>query len=258
MIQIQVDGRPPRHAGSLDLAHAVAGVAGDKLPGRLVEFRGQTQALGIDLRIGLSGALKELGAFAAFFPPDEVTARFYKERGVHVEADDEVSDEGFEAVFSLDLGEVASVSSSVYAGPFRRLAADGEPVQGVFAGSCYGGRYDDLALVAEVLKKRGRVYPGVRLVVSPATLETAQACLAAGFYETFLAAGAMVVVPGGGPGSAGGGAIFGEGEHIASTSEYHRDLEPGQGPPEVHVLSPAAAAVAATEGRLVDPAEFLA
>jgi homoaconitase/3-isopropylmalate dehydratase large subunit len=98
----------------------------------------------------------------------------------------------------------------------------------------------------------------VRLIISPASLETAQACLAAGFYETFLSAGAMVVVPGGGPGSAGGGAIFGDGERIASTAEYHRHLDPGQGSPEVHLLGPAAAAVAATEGRLQDPAEFLA
>lgn len=257
-IQIRVQGRPPRHAGSLDLAHAVAGAAGSKLSGRIVEFRGETQNLGIDLRIGLSGALKELGAFAALFPPDEVTARFYRERGVQVEADEDSAEAGFEATFSLDLEQVASVTAPIYTGPFNRLGTEGEAVQGVFAGSCYGGRYDDLALVAEILKKRGKVAPGVRLVVSPATLETAQASLAAGFYETFLAAGAMVVVPGGGPGSAGGGAIFGEGERIASTSEYHRDLEPGQGAPEVHVLSPAAAAVAATEGRLVDPAEFLA
>ena len=67
----------------------------------------------------------------------------------------------------------------------------------------------------------------------------------------------MVVVPGGGPGTAAG-AIFGDGELIASTAEYHRHLQPGQGLPTVHIVSPATAAVAAATGWLGDPSSYLA
>jgi homoaconitase/3-isopropylmalate dehydratase large subunit len=52
--------------------------------------------------------------------------------------------------------------------------------------------------------------------------------------------------------------MFGEGERIGSTADYHRQLHPGQGVPEVVLLSPAAAAVAAATGKIADPAEFLA
>ena len=259
-VRVEVVGRLPRQAGPLDVAFAVSRVLGPSLGGRMVEFHGDAHLWGVDLRVGLCGLLMEMGALAAMVPVDEIVAKFYKERGKDIDprADGE-SDGGFETEVTVNAQEVESVTALDYAGSCRSLAAsDNTSIHGVFAGSCYGGRYDDLALVAEVLKKEGRVHPDVRLVISPATLETAQACLAAGFYETFLSAGAMVVVPGGGPGSAGGGAIFGEGERIASTAEYHRALEPGQGLPEVHLLSPAAAAVAATKGRLLDPSESLA
>jgi 3-isopropylmalate/(R)-2-methylmalate dehydratase large subunit len=258
-VRVDMTGRLPRYAGPLDLASAVAEVLGPRLRGHVVEIHGDPLPGGVDLRVALCGLLAEMGAFAALVATDDTLIRFYRERGVDIAESVPPPDGGFEATVELDAGAVVSVFGSDYAGPFRPLAAAGDdPVHGVFAGSCYGGRYDDLSLVAEVLKKRGRVAPGVRLIISPASLETAQACLAAGFYETFLSAGAMVVVPGGGPGSAGGGAIFGDGERIASTAEYHRHLDPGQGSPEVHLLGPAAAAVAATEGRLQDPAEFLA
>jgi 3-isopropylmalate/(R)-2-methylmalate dehydratase large subunit len=183
--------------------------------------------------------------------------RFYKERGIAIEEDGGAGEDSSPRI-TVEAKSVVPARGRDYAGPHRPLAgSEGEGVQGVFIGSCYGGRYGDMALVAEILKRAGKVHPGVRLAVSPATLETARGSLAAGFYETFLDAGAMVVVPGGGPGSAGGAGMFGEGERIGSTAEYHRQLHPGQGLPEVVVLSPAAAAVAATTGKLADPAAFL-
>jgi len=257
-IQVQVEGRLPRHVGAWDVAAHVMDLLGDGLPGRAVEMVGEVKDWGVDLRIALTGLLREKGAFASLVEPDAAVARFYKDHGVSVDVEEVRGETGYERVVTLDATRVEARSAPDYGGAGRPLPAeDGEAIQGIFIGSCYGGRYADLALVAEVLKRQGRVTPGVRLVISPATLETARACLAAGFYETFLQVGAMVSVPGGGPGSAAG-AIFGDGELIASTAEYHRHLQPGQGLPTVHIVSPATAAVAAATGRLEDPAEFLA
>jgi len=258
-VRVTFQGKLPRYLGAWDLAHAVAGRLGSRLQGRVVELEPGSGFWDIDFRMGLCGLLVEMGAFCALVSVDEVVAKFYKGRGVEIEVPEAASPDpgGYEAVVTVEADSVVPVTGADYGGPVSRLpAADGAPVQGVFAGGCYGGRYQDLALVAEVLKK-AQVHPEARLVISPATLETARAALASGFYETFLNAGAMITVPGGGPGSAGGGAIFGEGERIASTAEYHRQLDPGQGVPEVHLLSAAAAAVAATEGRLTDPTATL-
>jgi 3-isopropylmalate/(R)-2-methylmalate dehydratase large subunit len=257
VIRVRVEGRLPRPAGAWDVASKVLESLGDSLRGRILEFSGDTHEWGIDLRMGLCGLLLEMGVSAALVGADSMVSRFYKERGVSVKEEEEAEDDGYETVIALEAGSVPSVVAGEYKGPHRPLREDGPRVQGVFIGSCYGGRYDDLALVSEVLKKTGRVHPDVRLMISPATLETARACLAAGFYETFLEAGAMVLVPGGGPGTSGG-AIFGDGEQIASTSEYHRHLQPGQGLPEVHIVSPGSAASAAAAGALRDPSGFLA
>jgi 3-isopropylmalate/(R)-2-methylmalate dehydratase large subunit len=259
VVRVELGGRPPRYVGPLDLAFAVADALGPSLRGRLIEIHGSSREWSMDLRMGLCGVLLEMGAASAAMAPSGSVVRFYKDRGVPVEESETGADaDAYETSVSIDLRGVGARMAKDYAGPSHSLPArDGEPIQGVFVGSCYGGRYEDLSIVAEVLKRQGRVHADVRLAVSPATLETARAALAAGFYETFLSAGAMVVVPGAGPGSAGGGAMFGEGERIVSTAEYHRLLSPGQGVPEVVLMSPAAAAVAAAEGRLTDPAPFL-
>lgn len=261
VVRVEFQGKLPRYLGPWDVAHAVATELGPRLPGRIVELEpGGERNWEIDFRMGLCGLLAEMGAFCALVAVDDGVAKFYKARGVEIEVPDGDSPAkaDYEAVVAMDGSRLAPVGAAEYGGPASPLPArDGEAVQGVFAGGCYGGRYQDLALVAEVLKK-AQVHPEARLVISPSTLETARAALASGFYETFLNAGAMITVPGGGPGSAGGGAIFGEGERIASTAEYHRHLDPGQGVPEVHIVSAAAAAVAATNGRLTDPASVLA
>jgi 3-isopropylmalate/(R)-2-methylmalate dehydratase large subunit len=260
-LRVDVQGQLSRFVGAVDLAAAIAAKAGDSLRGRVVELGGRAKEWSVDFRVGLTGLLAEMGAAAAVVPADAVTARFYKERGVAVEESPKEGRNGKDGSprVIIEAKKVVPGWGSDYVGPRRPLPAkDGDGIQGVFIGSCYGGRYEDMSLVAEILKRAGKVHPGVRLVVSPATLETARGSLAAGFYETFLDAGSMVIVPGGGPGSAGGAGIFGDGERIGTTAEYHRQLRPGQGVPEVAVLSPAAAAVAAATGTLTDPAAFFA
>jgi 3-isopropylmalate/(R)-2-methylmalate dehydratase large subunit len=257
-VQVRIEERLPRHAGAWDVAARVGELLGHDLEGRVVELVGEVKDWGVDFRIALTGLLHERGAFAALVEADAAVSRFYKDHGLEVAVEELRGEDGYEKKITLDARSVPAVSAPDYAAPGKPVSAgNGEAVQGIFIGSCYGGRYADLALAAEVLKRSGRVRPGVRLVISPATLETARASLAAGFYETFLQVGAMVVAPGGGPGTAAG-AIFGDGELIASTAEYHRHLQPGQGLPTVHIVGPATAAVAAATGGLGDPSGFLA
>jgi 3-isopropylmalate/(R)-2-methylmalate dehydratase large subunit len=256
VLLVAIEGRHPRYLGPMDIALTIAGTLGSEIEGKIVELTGDAHSWEVDLRVGVCGLLSEMGALAAVVAPDDLVVSFFKKRGVTLDHPESAPQPSAARV--INLGEAQAVLAKDYRGTPVPLSTSERPIQGVFVGGCYGGRYDDLSLLAEVLKRKGRVHPGVRLAISPATLETTRACLAAGFYETFLGAGAMVVVSGGGPGSAGGGAIFGEGERIASTAEYHRHLGPGQGVPEVLVMSAGAAAVAAAEGKLLDPASYLA
>jgi homoaconitase/3-isopropylmalate dehydratase large subunit len=259
IVRVEVSGHLPRYVGPLDAAYAILDAAEGTFRSRVLEVIPPDRDWSVDFRIALCGLLAEMGALAALCPADTTTVKFYKQRGVSLDVDGDATGHPAAKRITVDGKRIVAAMSHDYAGPHTPLAgAADQPVQGVFVGGCYGGRYEDMALVGEVLKRAGRVNPGVRLAVSPATLETARGALAAGFYETFLSAGAMVVVTGGGPGSAGGAGMFGEGERIGSTAEYHRQLHPGQGVPDVVLLSPVAAAVAAATGRLGDPSQFMA
>ncbi|PKO21478.1 MAG: 3-isopropylmalate dehydratase large subunit [Chloroflexi bacterium HGW-Chloroflexi-1] len=81
--------------------------------------------------------------------------------------------------------------------------AAGIHVDQAFIGTCTNGRLEDLAAAADVLRgpdgQVRRVAPGTRLVIIPASSQVLQDALIAGYVETFLAAGAMIGVPGCGP-----------------------------------------------------------
>jgi 3-isopropylmalate/(R)-2-methylmalate dehydratase large subunit len=258
-IRVAVQGKLPRFAGPWDVASAVvAAVGGDALPGRVVEIEVEGGEWDLDLRLGVCGILREMGAWGALVAPDAAVGAYFRERGARVVESLPASDGAWERAAAVKARDIRAVTAERYQGPAADIPREGEPVQDVFIGSCYGGRYADLAVVTQILKQGRRVHPDVRLVISPATLATARMTLAAGFHETFLEAGAMLVVPGGGPGSAAGGSVFGDGERVGSTAEYHRHLGAGQGRPDVRILGPAAAAAAAVAGRLTDPSALVA
>lgn len=259
VVAIRLEGKLPRHVGPWDLARAVHAAASGEPEESILEIGGEIRALSLGVRCALSGLLSEMGWFAALVEPDAVVEEYYRERGMDVPLPRRDKDAKFDDEVAVRVDAVDPVTAETYTGKAERPWADGgsTAIHGAFIGSCYGGYLDDLAVAAEILKKAGRVHPDVRLTFSPASLEVARAALHAGYYEIFLQAGAMVTVPGASAGSVAGGAILGEGERLASTMEYHRALEPGQGRPETRVLSSAAAAAAAVAGALVDPAAYL-
>jgi 3-isopropylmalate/(R)-2-methylmalate dehydratase large subunit len=256
-VRVAVGGKPARHVGAWDVAKAVAAALDQDLDGRVVEFRDPPEGWSVEFRSSLCGILGEMGALAALVAPDGVTGAHYEARGITLDENPAPGSGAYAREIRLDLADVGPVAGPGYNEPAGALAARaGEPVDGVFLGSCYGGGLDDLAVAAEILRKAGRIDPAVRLTISPATLEVARAALNAGYYEAFFGAGAIVAAPGMGVGNVGGGAILGEGEHLASTAAYHRPAGPGQASPTVTLVSPAAAAAAAVAGKLIDPAEF--
>jgi 3-isopropylmalate/(R)-2-methylmalate dehydratase large subunit len=129
-------------------------------------------------------------------------------------------------------------------------------VQQVFLGSCAGGRVEDLAVAARVLRGR-RVAPGVRLVVTPASQAVFHACLRNGIFEVLSEAGAMITNAS--CGACGGidKGLIGPGEACVSTS--NRNFRGRMGSPDglIYLASPLTAAAAALTGRICDPRTVL-
>ncbi len=127
----------------------------------------------------------------------------------------------------------------------------GTKVDQVFIGSCTNGRIEDLEVAARLLKGRS-VKSGLRLIIVPATMETAQAAVRKGLHEIFLESGAVVTNPGCALCTTGHPGILAPGEVMVSTSNRNFVGKLGKGG-EVYLASPATAAATAIRGEIADP-----
>jgi 3-isopropylmalate/(R)-2-methylmalate dehydratase large subunit len=131
----------------------------------------------------------------------------------------------------------------------------GTPLEGlrvdrVFLGSCTNGRLEDLREAARVAEGR-HVAGGVRAMVVPGSRRVKAAAEAEGLDRIFTAAGFEWRNPGCSMCLGMNEDILSPGERCASTSNRNFEGRQGRGG-RTHLMSPAMAAAAAIEGRLVD------
>ncbi len=127
---------------------------------------------------------------------------------------------------------------------------EGLPVDRVFLGSCTNGRLSDLREAAGVVRGR-RVSDTVRAMVVPGSQRVKAAAEAEGLDRVFSEAGFEWRNPGCSMCLGMNEDILAPGERCASTSNRNFEGRQGKGG-RTHLMSPAMAAAAAIEGRLVD------
>ena len=172
-------------------------------------------------------------------------------------------DATYQARYTIDLAAleplVARPHNPANVVPLSQVS--GVHVDQAFLGTCTNGRLEDLAAAAAVLRDADgmarRVAPGTRLLVIPASSQVLQDAMAAGYIQTFLAAGAMIGTPGCGP-------CMGNHMGVPAVSEVtissaNRNFNGRMGTPgsEVYLASPAVVAASAVLGRIADPREVL-
>ena len=199
----------------------------------------------------------EIGAKFAIFEADEKTLNFLKGRTrepfTPVKSDPDAS---FEQIYQMDVSNLTpQVACPHDVGNVKPVSEiDRIPINQCFIGSCTGGRLDDLAIAAELLKGK-KVYPGVRLIVSPASMEVYKDALKAGIIETLIDAEAMVCGPTCGPCPGHHLGILAAGERCISASNRNFKGRMGSPESEVYVASPATVAASAITGIITDPRE---
>jgi homoaconitate hydratase family protein len=257
-IKVMLSGNLAPYVSAKDLVLTIIGdIGADGADYCSVEFHGNVRALSIADRFTIANMGVEMGAKNAVFPVDEVTRAYLKSIGVkESEYENEWADRDARYVRQLtyDLAEIVPVVAWPHTvdnvKPVSEVA--GVEFQQFLLGTCTNGRLDDLEIAARILDG-GRIAPGTRLLVLPASREVFQAALASGAIEKLSLAGGIVLPPGCGPCLGAHQGVLAPGERCLSTANRNFKGRMGCKEAEIYLASPATVAVSAISGRLTDP-----
>jgi len=227
--------------------------------GKVVEYFGPGVAtLSIPERVTIANMGAELELTSSIFPADDQARRYLvaqgRERDFRPLAAD--ADAIYDERVVLDLGEIepliALPSSPGNVRPVRDVI--GTPIEQVIVGSCNNATFEDIALVAHLLRGH-RVPDGVTLAVTPGTSQTRALLTASGELADLTAAGAHILESCCGPCI---GMDLRPSPGAASLRTFNRNFPNRSGTrgDQVYLCSPAVAAASALAGEIADPRDL--
>jgi homoaconitate hydratase len=235
-----------------------------------IEFAGPgVAALSMDARMSISNMTTEWGALVGWFPVDEVTIAYLKQRQAVIRklGKDRISDADLEqwsrnpiapdpdAVYAgeitLDLAAVSPHVSGPDSVQVMRSLADMErdkiAIQKAYIVSCVNSRLEDLESAAAVIKGK-KVADGVELYVAAASREIEDAATGSGAWSALLEAGAKPLPPGCGPCIGLGTGLLEPGEVGISATNRNFKGRMGSRDAQAYLASPAVVAASAVAG----------
>jgi 3-isopropylmalate/(R)-2-methylmalate dehydratase large subunit len=261
-IRIELTGKPQAGVYSKDIMIYIAGLLGmDGGTYRSIEFAGDyIDLLPMHERIIFPNMSTEIGAKCGLIAADQTTLDYLAS---------ETSATGpyellkpiqpkYERVVEVDVSQlgpqIACHPDVDHVKPIEQVA--GLPVDEVFIGTCTNARYEDLKIVAAILKGK-TVYPFTRVIVTPASAKIYRKALNSGLIDIFLAAGCIVTGTGCGACIGRHGGILAPGERALTTMNRNFIGRMGSPQAEIYLASPAVAAVTALTGKITDPRSYL-
>jgi 3-isopropylmalate/(R)-2-methylmalate dehydratase large subunit len=257
-IKIAVEGKFHAGVGGKDLTlHLIGKIGADGATYKALEFGGDGLGnITMSQRFTVANMSVESGAKVGLFPADRITRDYLKAQGrgeqyKPVSADNNAN---YERTIRIDLAAleplVARPHSVDNVAPARELK--GTKIQQVFIGTCTNGRLEDIAIAANILKGKKR-HPETRLIVAPASQRALLEAIKAGYIQTLVEAGAIILPPGCGACLGLHQGVLASGESCLSTS--NRNFRGRMGSPEafIYLGSPATAAATALSGEITDP-----
>ncbi len=242
-----------------------------------VEFHGTgVRALTIPERMTIANMSTEWGPLVAWFPFDEATAAYLRERaqrlaamGIHRRLTDAMvtsweahppgpdPDAEYAAEILLDLDgvspHVAGPDTVFITRPVSEMAVDRVPVDKAYLMSCVNARFDDLEEAAGVLRGR-HVADTVELYVAAASAEVQEKAEASGAWQVLVEAGARTLPPGCGACIGLGAGLLEPGEVGISATNRNFKGRMGSRDAKAFLASPAVVAASAAAGFITGPA----
>lgn len=262
VVRIHLQGTLAAGVCAKDVILKVIGALGaDFAVYKAVEFTGPLlEHLGISERMVLCNMTTEMGAKTAYIQPDAVTFEFLQKKVRHnwpvLTTDPNYP---YAAKHAFDISDLKPQVALPHSVDNVRDLADclGKPIQQAYLGTCTGGRVEDLAVAAQILKGR-HIHPHTRLLVVPASKGVFLEAMALGHVQALVEAGATFVTPGCAACLGTHQGLLAPGEACIASSSRNFPGRMGHVAAEIFIASPASVAAAALEGKIADPTPYLA
>lgn len=203
----------------------------------------------------------EMGAGASYITPNDEVLKYCEARAKKpFKAVFNDPDANYTKEYTLDVSELGpQVAVPYHPGNTKNIEeVAGTEIQQAYVGGCTGGNIESLRQAAKVLKGK-QVYPSVRTIIVPGTLEIERQALREGLYEIFYTAGAMCLPPYCGPCQmhcVGNLANEPEPETMIGTNPRNYAGRSATGT-KVYLASPYTVIASAITGRITDPRTIL-
>jgi homoaconitate hydratase family protein len=252
----ELTGILPQHISAKDIMLFILGQIGcNGATGKVMEFRGNIiEQLSIDERMTLSNMAIECGAMSGLIVPSDRVLEYVQNRTqtkFTIFTSD--ADAKYEQIYKFDLSNLEP-QIACPPKPDRVVSIsqlEEITINKAFIGSCTGGKLQDLAEAAAVLKNR-QIASGVSLFVVPASQEVRQKAQKLGYLDILEQAGAQILKSGCGACiNAGMGVLDKEEVGIYATN---RNFKGRSGDPTAknYLASPRIVAISAVNGKISD------
>jgi 3-isopropylmalate/(R)-2-methylmalate dehydratase large subunit len=255
-IKIQVLGKFAAAVMAKDLIlHLIGKIGANGATYKALEFGGEgLENITMSGRLTIANMSVEAGAKVGLFPADSITKDYLitQGRGGDYKPLSADEDANYEKTINIELATleplVARPHSVDNVIPARELK--GTKINQVFIGTCTNGRLEDLEIAAKILKGKSTE---TRLIIAPASQHVLLEAIKAGYIQTLIEAGGIILPPGCGACLGLHQGVLASGESCLSTS--NRNFRGRMGSPEafIYLGSPATAAASAITGEITDP-----
>lgn len=261
IIKINFEGVPPKGVYAKDMIlHAIGKLSADFAVYKAVEFSGSAlKHLSISERMAMCNMSTEMGAKTSYIQPDEITIEFLEKKVTkkyeifYTDKDFEYEDEVTFDISNLKPQVAAPFSVD---NVFDISEFIGQEIDQAYLGSCTGGRADDIAIAAKILKNK-KIANRTRFVIVPASKEVFLEAMKNGDVQTLVTAGATFVTPGCAACLGTHQGMLTSGERCITTTNRNFPGRMGEVSAKIFLGSPAAVAAAALEGKIVDPTNYI-
>lgn len=264
IIEVRLEGEAPKGVYPKDVILAVLGrIRADGAVYKAIDFTGSyVESLGVAGRMVICNMAVEMGAKTAYMQPNQAVLEYVSSRAVRPFVVEE-TDPGYvyQESYVFDVSELepqlACPSSVENVHPLSSVTSEG-PVridQG-YIGSCTGGRTEDIAEAARILRGK-HIADGTRLVLVPASRDVMLECMQKGYIQELMEAGATITTPGCGACLGAHEGILAPGEVCISSTNRNFPGRMGSTEAQIYLASPAAVAASVLNGYITDPREVL-